>query len=189
MEVLQDGRKTVHTVSGSYVRGKVVTWGADGRVFVSVSTSRSTPKGIETKGIAVRTYEGKWDVPGNRRCLTRYLLAEDFERGKQLAQADREYIFRRQKNYETYTESVPRNEVAHDIVQISNKTKEQTMVCVLKRKKLDELDAERDKLEQDLMSQEAKLVELHKDHVDEVEVCAPVLTDLLPDLPGGELQL
>ena len=63
------------------------------------------------------------------------------------------------------------------------------MVCVLKRKKLDELDAERDKLEQDLMSQEAKLVELHKDHVDVVEVCAPVLTDLLPDLPGGELQL
>ena len=44
------------------------------------------------------------------------------------------------------------------------------MVCVLKRKKLDELDAEREKLEQDLMSQEAKLVELHKNRVDVVEV-------------------
>ena len=44
------------------------------------------------------------------------------------------------------------------------------MVCVLKRKKLDELDEERKRLEQDLMSQEAKLVELHKDHVDVVEV-------------------
>ena len=44
------------------------------------------------------------------------------------------------------------------------------MRTTVKRKKLDELDAERDKLEQDLMSQEAKLVELHKDHVDVVEV-------------------
>ena len=44
------------------------------------------------------------------------------------------------------------------------------MACALKREKLDELDEERKRLEQDLMSQEAKLVELHKDHVDVVEV-------------------
>ena len=45
-----------------------------------------------------------------------------------------------------------------------------SLKCVQKRKKLDELDEERKRLEQDLMSQEAKLVELHKDHVDVVEV-------------------
>ena len=63
---------------------------------------------------------------------------------------EREYILERHKNNETYTATVPRNEVGEDIAKLSNELKEQRLQCVLKRKMLDDLDKEKKKLEQEL---------------------------------------
>ena len=65
--------------------------------------------------MTIRATVAGWNIVGSRK-----YSSEDFERGKQLTPVEREYIFRRQKNYETYTENVPRNEVGQDIVQIFN---------------------------------------------------------------------
>ena len=63
---------------------------------------------------------------------------------------EREYILERHKNNETYTTTVPRNEVGEDIAKLSNELQEQRLQCVLKRKMLDDLDKEKKKLEQEL---------------------------------------
>ena len=63
--------------------------------------------------MTIRATVAGWNIVGSRK-----YSSADFERGKQLTPVEREYIFRRQKNYETYTENVPRNEVGQDIVQI-----------------------------------------------------------------------
>ena len=85
-----------------------------------------------------------------KRCPNLHLKAEDFQRGKQLTPTEREYILERHKNNETYTTTVPRNEVGEDIAKLSNELQEQRLQCVLKRKMLDDLDKEKKKLEQEL---------------------------------------
>ena len=56
INVLQDALKTKCQMGGNSVRGDVVTWRADGRVFVSVSRSTNKMNGTKPANIAVKTY-------------------------------------------------------------------------------------------------------------------------------------
>ena len=76
----------------------------------------------------------------------------------------------RQKNYETYTDTVPKNEVAADIESISNKMVEQRKSCIQKRKQIDELIAKQKKLEKKLEGEEDALVQIHQKYVDIIQV-------------------
>ena len=62
--------------------------------------------------------------------ITHYLLAKDFERGKQLTQDEKDYILHRQKNQESYTTTLPRNKCSQDLMEISKKIQAQKLACL-----------------------------------------------------------
>ena len=92
----------------------MVTWRADGRVFVSISRSSNKKVNNKLASIAIKTFRGEWTAD-NRCNPALYLKASDFQRGKQLLPYEQEYIWQRQKQYETYANTIPKNEVAADI--------------------------------------------------------------------------
>ena len=113
----------------------------------------------------LKTFRGEWTADNGRNPAL-YLKASDFQRGKQLKPYEQEYISQRQKTFETYTNTIPKNEVAADIESISNQMVEQRKSCVTKRKRLDDLLEEQKKLQKELDGEEDTLVKMHQKHVD-----------------------
>ena len=138
-------------------------------MFVSISRSSNKKVNNKLASIAIKTFRGEWTAY-NGRNLALYLKASDFQRGKQLKPYEQEYISQRQKTFETYTNTIPKNEVAADIESISNQMVEQRKSCVLKRKRLDELLEEQQRLQKELEGEEDTLEQMHQKHVDIMQV-------------------
>ena len=79
---------------------------------------------------------------------------------------EQEYISQRQKQYETYANTIPKNEVAADIESISDQMVERRKSCILKRKQLDDLLEEQTRLQKELEAEEDTLEQMHQKHVD-----------------------
>ena len=99
-----------------------------------------------------------------------YLKATDFQRGKQLKPCEQQYISQRQKNFETFTHTIPRNGVVADIDSISDKMMQHRKSCVLKRKRLEDLIEEQNKLQKELDGEEESLVDMQRKHMDILQV-------------------
>lgn len=160
----QDTPKKRCSLGGSFVRADVVTWRADGRVFVSLS--RSTVKTMDGKpaSLAVRTYRGVWSQ-SERRCPDLYLKATDFVLKRQQSESDLKYIFRRREQRETFTATVPKNDVAPELKKIQDKMQSVRGDCIKARQELDELDKKRKLVQVKLESAEAELKKLHETHM------------------------
>ena len=115
--------------------------------------------------IAIKTFRGEWTADNGRNPAL-YLKASDFQRGKQLMPYEQEYISQRQKQYETYANTIPKNEVAADIESISNQLVWRRKSCILKRKQLDDLLEEQTRLQKELEAEEDTLEQMHQKHVD-----------------------
>ena len=167
--IYEDSPTMKQAIGGSHVRGDVVTWRADNRVFVSISRSSNKMVNNKLANIAIKTFKGKWTADNGRNPAL-YLKATDFQRGKQLKPCEQQYISQRQKNFETFTHTIPRNGVVADIDSISDKMMEQRKLCVLKRKRLEDLIEEQNKLQKELDGEEESLVEMQRKHMDILQV-------------------
>ena len=167
--IYEDSPTMKQVIGGSYVRGDVITWRADGRVFVSISRSSNKMVNNKLASIAIKTFKGKWTADNGRNPAL-YLKATDFQRGKQLKPCEQQYISQRQKTLQTYTNTVPQNGVVADIDSISGKMMQHRKSCVLKRKRLDDLIEEQNKLQKELDDEEESLVEMQRKHMDVLRV-------------------
>ena len=164
VQVYQDTAKKKCQMGGSFVRGDVVTWRADGRVFVSISHSTVKMNGAKPATLALKTYRGTWS-PSDKRCTNLYLKATDFVLRKQQAESDLKYIFQRRANRETFTAIVPKNNVAPEIKKISDEMVGARLLCIEARIELDELEKKRKQVQQKLASAEDNLRTLHETQV------------------------
>jgi len=77
IQVYRDTVKKKCVLGGNFIRGDVVTWRADGRVFVSISRSTIKMNGAKPATLAVKTFRGEWPL-SDKRCPNLYLKATDF---------------------------------------------------------------------------------------------------------------
>ncbi len=151
-------------IPGGYVRADFVVWRANNYVYISLrrSSAKQLTDPIPPK-LILKAYMGNW-AEQSKRAESLYLRSEDFELKKVLTPSELTYINLRATRKQTNSVTAPANDCTSEIEQFEQKSAELAEKLGGKRKRVTELDAERERLSGEINSIEAEQQRLNNDY-------------------------